>query len=164
MRVAHADDLVLVEDHEAERAAHARQDAPEGVDGVFGGLVGEQRRQQLGVGARGEAAPPALELVQQLPGVDEVAVVADRERPPRAEAERRLGVLPDRRSGRRVAAVGDREVAGERRDPPLVEDLADHAEVLVDHQVPAVRHPHPADSWPRCWSANRAVAATAAAS
>ena len=47
-------------------------------------------------------------------------------------------VLP----GGGVPAVGDGEVAGERRDPPLVEDLADHAQVLVDHQVRAVGDPH----------------------
>ncbi len=62
----------------------------------------------------------------------------DRERPPRPEPERRLGVLPDRGAGRRVAAVGHGEVAHERRDAPLVEHLADHAQVLVDHQLPPV--------------------------
>ena len=40
--------------------------------------------------------------------------------------------------GRRVAAVGDREVAPETRHPPLVEDRADHPEVLVEHQLLAV--------------------------
>ena len=33
-----------------------------------------------------------------------------------------------------------RQVPGERRDPPLVQHLGDHAKVLVDHQVPAVGH------------------------
>ena len=138
VRVADADDAVLVEDDEAERAADPRQDPAQGVDGVVRRLVGEERGQELRVGAGGEAAAPALELLEELARVDEVAVVADGERPPRPEAERRLGVLPDRGAGGRVAAVGDREVAGERRDPPLVEDLADHAQVLVDHQVAAV--------------------------
>ena len=138
VRVADADHPLLVEDHEAERAPDARQDLAQGVDRVRGGLVGEERGQQLRVGAGGQAAAAALELVEQLAGVDEVAVVPDRERPPRPEAERRLGVLPDRGPGRRVAAVGDGEVAHERRDPPLVEHLADHAQVLVDHQLPAV--------------------------
>ena len=59
----------------------------------------------------GRRPRPPVELAEQLAGVHEVAVVADRERPPRPEPERRLGVLPDRRAGRRVAAVGDREVA-----------------------------------------------------
>src|SRR6185503_16338602 len=54
-----------------------------------------------------------------------------------------LGVLPDRRAGGRVTAVGDREVAPERGDPPLVEDRADHPEVLVEHQLLAVADRHP---------------------
>ena len=33
------------------------------------------------------------------------------------------------------------EVARERRDPSLVEHLADHPQVLVDHEVRAVRDP-----------------------
>ena len=71
----------------------------------------------------GRRARPPRELAEQLAGVDEVAVVADRERPPRPQAVRRLGVLPDRRAGRRVAAVGDRQAAragsagGARRGP-----------------------------------------------
>ena len=143
VRVADADHPLLVEDDEAVGAADPRQDLAQRVDGVRRRLVGEERGQQLRVGARGEPAPAALELVEQLAGVDEVAVVADRERPPRAEPQRRLGVLPDRRAGGRVAAVRDRELAPERRDPPLVEHLADHAQVLVDHQVPGVGDPDP---------------------
>jgi hypothetical protein len=44
-------------------------------------------------GRRGEARRPALELGQELARVHEVAVVADRDGPPRPEPERRLGVL-----------------------------------------------------------------------
>ena len=51
---------------------------------------------------------------------------------------RRLGVLPDRRAGRRVAAVGDGQVAAQAGQAPLVEDRADHPEVLVEHQLLAV--------------------------
>ena len=106
----------------------------ERIDRVGRRLVGEERRQELRVGRRRQPGAAALELVEQLAGVDEVAVVADGERPARPEPERRLGVLPDRRAGRRVAAVGDREVAAERRQAPLVEDLGDHPEVLVEHE------------------------------
>ena len=63
----------------------------------------------------------------------------DRERPARPEAERRLGVLPDRGARRGVAAVGDREAARQARQAPLVEDLGDQPEVLVEHQLVAVR-------------------------
>ena len=81
---------------------------------------------------------PPSRLRQQLPGVDQVAVVADGDRAAAAQAEGRLGVLPDRRAGRRVAAVGDGQVAAQARQAPLVEDLGDQAEVLVEHQLLAV--------------------------
>ena len=55
-----------------------------------------------------------------------------------AHAQRRLAVLPDRRAGRRVAAVRDRQVAAQRLEPALVEHLVDQAEVLVDHHATAV--------------------------
>ena len=138
VRVADADDPPLVEDDEAERAADARQDLDERLDRVGGGLVGEERRQQLGVGRGRQPGAAALELRQQVARVDEVAVVADRDRPPRPEPVRRLGVLPDRRAGRRVAAVGDGEAAAQARQAALVEDRADHPEVLVEHQLLAV--------------------------
>ncbi|GIW20325.1 MAG: hypothetical protein KatS3mg065_0621 [Chloroflexota bacterium] len=64
--------------------------------------------------------------------------MADGDGPARPEAEGRLGVLPAGRAGRRVAAVGDGEVAPEGRDPPLVEDGDDEPEVLVEHELVAV--------------------------
>ena len=143
VRIADADDPPLVEHHQAVRAADARQDLDERVDGVGGRLVGEQRGQELRVGGGRQAGAAAFELAEQFPGVDEVAVVADRERPARSQAVRRLGVLPDRRAGRRVAAVGDREAAAQARDPALVEDRADHPEVLVEHQLLAVADRQP---------------------
>ncbi len=121
-RISDADHPALVEDDEAVRPADARQDPDECVDRVGRGLVGEERGQQLRIGRGREAPPAAAQRRQQLAGVDEVAVVPDGDRPARAEPERRLGVLPDRRAGRRVAAMGDRQVAAERGDPPLVED------------------------------------------
>ena len=108
---------------QAVRAADARQDPLERLDGVGRRLVGEQRGQQLRVGRGRQPGPTAGELVEQLARVDEVAVVADRERPARSEAIGRLGVLPDGRTGRRVAAVGDRQLAAQARQASLVEDV-----------------------------------------
>ena len=107
--VAHADDAPLVEDDQAVGAAHARQDPQQRLDGVAPGLVGEERGQELRVRAGRESAAAAREPLQQLARVDQVAVVPDRERPARPEAERRLGVLPHRGARRGVAAMGDRE-------------------------------------------------------
>ena len=67
--------------------------------------------------------------------------IASARRGPRRK--RRLGVLPDRRAGRRVAAVGDRQLAAQARQAPLVEDRADHPEVLVEHQLLAVADREP---------------------
>src|ERR1035437_7305595 len=72
---------------------------------------------------------------EQLPGVDEIPVMADRDRPAVTEAEGRLGVLPDRRPGGRIAAVGDSDRAPKARQTALVEDLGDESEVLVEHQL-----------------------------
>ncbi len=48
--IAHADDPVLVEDHQAERPADLGQHVEQRGDRVLGGLVGQQRRQELRVG------------------------------------------------------------------------------------------------------------------
>ena len=71
-------------------------------------------------------------------GVDQVAVVAERDRAVGGGAERRLGVLPGAGAGGGVAAVADREVALERGERGLVEDLRDQAHVLVDQDLAAV--------------------------
>ena len=49
----------------------------------------------------------------------------------------RLGVLPGVGAGRRVAHVPDRELAGERAQVVLAEDLADEAELAAGDDVPA---------------------------
>ena len=137
----------------------------QGLDRVLRRLVGQERRQQLRVRAGREAAATTVELAQQLAGVDEVAVVPDGERPPRPEAERRLGVLPDRGAGRRVAAVRDREVPGKRRAAAARRGPArsSRGPCRASAAAPSLTAT-PADSWPRCWSANSPSAATAAAS
>ena len=138
MRVADADDPVLVEDDQAERPADPWQDLLERLDGVGGRLVCQERGQELRVGGRREAGAAAGQLPEQLARVDEIAVMADRERPPRALAVRGLGVLPDGGAGRRIAAVRDRQPPAQARQPALVEHRTDHPEVLVEHQLVAV--------------------------
>ena len=128
------------QDDEAERAANARQHLAERLDRVLGRLVGQQGREQLRVCRGREPGATAGQLGQQLARVDQVAVVADGDRPARSLAIRRLGVLPDRGPGRAVAAVGDGQPAAQAGQVPLVEDRADHAQVLVEHQLLAVAH------------------------
>ena len=139
VRVADADDPALVQDDQAVRAVDAAAGpASSASTGSRAGLVGEERGQQLRVGAGREAARPPGSRSEQLARVDEVAVVPDGERAPRPQAERRLGVLPDRGAGGGVAAVRDRQVGRGGWEAALVEDLGDQAEVLVEHQLVAV--------------------------
>ena len=142
-RIAHADDAALVEDDQAVRAAHPRQHLAQGLDRVRRRLVRKERGQQLRVRRGRQARPAALEQLEQVARVDQIAVVADRERPARSQPVGRLGVLPDRRPGRRVAAMGDGQLAAQARQPALVEDRADHPEVLVEHQLLAVADRQP---------------------
>ena len=62
VRIADADDPALVEDEQRVGAADARQQLQQRLDGVGRRLVGEERRQELRVGRRGEAGAAALEL------------------------------------------------------------------------------------------------------
>ena len=112
-------------------------------------VVGQECGHQRGVvGARLELAGVDVELVEldghvgdqllQLAGVGQVAVVAQRDGSVGGGPEGRLGVVPGAGAGRGVARVTDREVALERRERGLVEDLRDQAHVLVDEDLAAV--------------------------
>ena len=76
----------------------------------------------------------------ELGGVDQVAVVAERDRTVGGGAERRLGVLPHGGAGGRVAGVTDGDMALEGAERGLVEDLGDQAHVLEDEDLGAVAH------------------------
>ena len=149
LRVAGGVQAVLVHPDERERALELRQhlDRPLLQRGV--GVVGQQRRDQAGVVGRGLALTQVevelvlllrqrLDRLLELVGVDQVAVVAERDGAAVAGAERRLGVLPRAGAGGGVAAVADRDVADQAGEGRLVEDLRDQAHVLVDQDLTAV--------------------------
>ena len=71
-----------------------------------------------------DVAPAQLGV--QLDGVDQVAVVGQRQRAA-VVADDRLGVLPLRGAGGGVAHVADRHVADQRAQRVLVEHLGDQA-------------------------------------
>lgn len=84
-------------------------------------------------------------------------------RPARASAspttdlpEGGLSVLPHRRTGGRIAVMPDGQMPGRcRTQRGLVEDLADQAHVLEDHDAFAIDTAMLADSWAsRCCRAN----------
>ena len=86
---------------------------------------------------------PRGQLVAQLLGVDEVAVVPERDRAGAAVVDERLRVLPRVRARRRVARVADRELAGEAVQLLLVEHLRDEPEVAQHGQPAALGHGDP---------------------
>ena len=146
VRVAAGVQRVLVDEDEAEGAAQPRQHVEGGgLEGAVG-VVGEQGRDERGVGgvaagqltAVGVVAAAAVDQVAQLGAVGEVAVVRQGDRAAGVAAQRGLGVLPGRAAGRGVAAVADREVAAQRRERALVEHLGHQPHVLVDEQSLAV--------------------------
>ena len=92
----------------AHRGAH-------GAEQVALRLVGDERRDDLGVGGAGELDALGDELVAQLGGVDEVAVVAEGDDVAVAAAHQRLGVLPVAGAGGGVAHVADGVLAAEAR-------------------------------------------------
>ena len=81
--------------------------------------------------------PGRAQLGVQLDGVDEVAVVGERDLA-LVGAPDRLRVLPRVRAGGRVADVPDRHVAAQRAQLLLVEDLVDEALVAHRHDVAAL--------------------------
>ena len=79
------------------------------------------------------------DLAGQLGGVDQVAVVGQRDRRAGGRGpDRGLRVFPGRAAGGGVPGVADRQVAAQAGQRRLVEDLGDQAEILVDHHAGAV--------------------------
>ena len=135
-RIAGGVHAPLVHEDEAERARQRRKELQRGVlEAVRRHLLREHGRHDVGVG--GGVAPTTREL-GELVRVDQVAVVAEGDRAHTVGLEDRLRVVPCAGPGGRVPGVADRQVAVERRQRGLVEDLADQPEVLVDEDVVTV--------------------------
>src|SRR6478752_5902237 len=145
-RVAGGIQRRLVHEDEGERALELGQQLEGGLLGRAVLVGREQRRDERGVGgvAAGELAGDAgaaevlVDEGLELDRVDEVAVVGQGQRAVAGAAKGRLRVLPRRAAGRGVAGVADRDVAAERAERGLVEDLRHEAHVLVDEDLLAV--------------------------
>ena len=149
LRVAGRVQGLLVHEDQAERPAQSRQHlercvlgggpgkgGQQGGDqsGVGGGLV-EQRAGHQGLGRVISFGEPGLQLQR----IGQVAVVTEGDSARGGRPERRLGVLPDARSGRRVAAVADRQVGpAQRLQGRLVEDLGDQTHVFEHDDLGAL--------------------------
>ena len=140
VRIARGEHAALVHHHEAEATLEHRQDLERRPFEAVIEAIGQQRRDEIGVGG---GPPPPPDERRQLGGVHQVPVVADGQAAAAPVLERGLGVLPRRRSGRRVPSVPDAEVALQRRQRPLVEDLGDQAELAIDDDPVALGDGHP---------------------
>ncbi len=145
VRVAGSVEGVLVHERQAEGAAYRRQQLEGGLlKRRIRGAVCQQCTQDVGVRGRdaghlGADQPGLAGAGGQLGGVDEVAVVAERDTGARGGvAEHRLGVLPGGGAGCRVTAVPDRDVAFHGGQGLLVEHLADQAQVFEHQHLGAV--------------------------
>ena len=137
-RVAERDDAVLGHHDRGVGALHVLHDVGDRVLYVVGRVRGDQRGDDLGVRSRPEPHSLGGQLVVELDGVDQVAVVAQRHDPAVVPVDR-LRVLPAAVAGRGVAHVSDRHLARERLQAPLVEHLGDEAHVALGGDVTALR-------------------------
>ena len=138
VRIAERDDRIVGHDDGRERALQPRQHVGDRVLDPLGRMGGEQRGDDLRVRGRAERDVAPAQLGVQLDGVDQVAVVGQRERAA-VVADDRLRVLPLRGAGGRVADVADRHVADQRAQLVLVEHLRDEALVADRHDAAAAR-------------------------
>ena len=137
--IAKADDLVLGEQNGAERAAQAGDDVPEGFFHVAGGVLGKQSGDDLRVGRAREDMAATQQVLAQLVGVDQVAVVGQRDEGAVARAGEGLGVADLVGARGRIAHVPDGQFPGQGLEGLLREDLRDETHVLVDDEARPVR-------------------------
>ena len=139
VRVAHRQELVVGEDQQRVGALDAVQgfDEAPGQIAVLG--AGHEVDDDLGVHGRLEDRPFVLEVLADVDGVDEVAVVGHGDRPEAGLDDERLGVLDLARPRGRVPVVADGVVAGELAQHVAVEDVRDQPHRPVREQVATVR-------------------------
>ncbi len=142
VRVAEGDQPPLREGDDRVRAVEPPHRARSGLLERVG-VVRDQRRDQLAVGGRSQRDALGPQLVAELADVDEVPVVAERDRADGPVLHQRLRVRPLRGARRRVARVADRDLAAEAVELLLVEDLRHEPEVAQRRQPAVLRDRDP---------------------
>ena len=135
MRIAERDQRAVDERHDRVRALEPEHRRRDGL-GQRRRVARDQGGDHLGVGRRAEPDPVGDELVPQRLGIRQVAVVAERDRAGAAVMDERLRVRPVHAARRRVTRVTDRDLAGQRLQLLLVEDLR-HEPHVAQHGEPA---------------------------
>ncbi len=156
-RIAHAHDFAFAHDDEAEGAfqpaQHAERTAP-----ILERLR-EQMRDDLAVGCGLENGTFALQLVAQDGGVDQIAIVRDRDLPAEAIDHERLRILQNARASRRITRVPDRARSFQALQFLRAENLRDEPHVAVQKKgrAAAVRSHDPGALLPAMLQREEAV-------
>ena len=136
VRVAEGEDAVLRHDHRRERALEARQTSAiassirsAGCEASSAAMISESDVERNDTPCSRSSACSSTALI-------EVAVVGEGDLAA-VGAMDRLRVLPRVGARRRVADVPEGQVAAERAELLLVEDLVDQAQLAQGHDVPA---------------------------
>ena len=130
-RVANPDDALVGQRDEGVGAFGLAQGIDHPIDDVAAPAHRHQVDEHFGIGGRLEDRAAANELLAELAGVGEIAVVADRQTAELKIGKQRLNVAQPRPPGRRIPVMADRRVAGELlhhlRRAEVVAHLADTA-------------------------------------
>ena len=102
-------------------------------------MLADECRDYLRIGGRLEGDARGLELLAQLGGVRQVAIVGQHNRTTLTMTHDRLSVLPGRRACRRVARMTNGREALQRLERRLVEDLRNEAQFAHCGDATAVR-------------------------
>ena len=108
-----------------------------------GRIASEERCYELRVRSRRHPDAVGEELATKLLDIHEIPVVAECNRPCAPVMDVWLRVRPLVRTGGRVARVTDRNLAGQRLQLLLVEDVREEANLAYDRQATAVRDRDP---------------------
>ena len=100
-------------------------------------LLYDRVRQHLGVRRGVEDAAGQLDALAQRAGIDQIAVVRQRQIAFAVRDAQRLCILAALQTGRRVADMADRHISGHIVQNALIEHIVDQTEILMgaDHTV-----------------------------
>ena len=157
MRIAECVERLLVDERHGVAAAHELHGLTNALAQVARtlGKVADEFGRDLGIRVGEERHAQLDQLAAQLVGVDEGAVVRERDNDAIDGREVRLRGFPALGAGGAVAHMTHGQLTGERRQVGIGEHAVEQARSLRTITVPPSPTAIPADSWPRCCSARR---------
>ena len=157
MRIAECVERLLVDERHGVAAAHELHGLANALAQMASTLskVADEFGRDLGIRVGEERYAQLDQLATQLVGVDEGAVVRERDNDAIDGREVRLRGFPALGAGGAVAHMTHGQLTGERRQVGIGEHAVEQARSLRTITVPPSPTAIPADSWPRCCSARR---------